>query len=374
MLHTAFARIALFRTSKTLSVWLALFCFGEGTISSAQESQPRAPDVRSQEKVWGLLQKVIAQYWDGSESKKTSSTNTIGNETNVEAAFRAASKLMPERLDLKFGVASALIGQALSTNGQRLETKVREALVIYGEIQNLDTNGFEGPLLFGAYARALGDTNASESVLQGLLTRQPDRTKAYLQKFERIDLLLQMTPMLSPRSIPSEERIDAIVVLGAGLETNGLMKPKLKRRLKQCLKLARIHPDTPIVLTGGNPKAGITEAYAMCRWRLKKGISKKRLWIEDKARDTVENALYTSAILQKLQVSQAILVTSASHMRRGLADLEEACLQRGLRIRWSNLAAKNKGDLDSDKEQERLGIYRDVLRTSGLWAFPGIRR
>ncbi|HZR20295.1 MAG TPA: YdcF family protein [Verrucomicrobiae bacterium] len=358
----------------TLSVWLSLLCLVTIANSNAQERQARIADAQTQENVWALLQKVIAEHWNGGESKTTSSTNTSGSETNVEGAFRAASKLMPERLDLKFGVASALIGQALGTNGQRLETKVREALVIYQEIENLDTNGFEAPLLFGAYARALGDTNASESVLQGLLVREPDRTRDYLQKFERIDRLLQTTPVVSPRSIPSEDRIDAIVVLGAGLETNGLMKTKLIRRLKQCLKLARMHPDTPIILTGGNPKDGITEAYAMRRWCLKKGISKKRLWLEDKARDTVENALYTSVILQKLQVSQVTLVTSVSHMRRGLADLDEACLQRGLKIHWSDLAARTKGDVELDKEQERLGIYRDVLRISGLWSFPGIQR
>jgi uncharacterized SAM-binding protein YcdF (DUF218 family) len=355
-----------------LSLWLTLACAGIGSTGSAQETRPIPIDARSQEKVWDLLQKVLAD-WNG-ESKSKSTTNNSGNDTNVQAAFRAASQLMPDRLDLRFGLASSLISQALGTNGQRLELKVKEALAVYREIENLDTNGFDAPLLFSAYTRVIGDTNASESALRLLLTQDSKRAGEYLARFERIDRLLQIVPDEMATPLPNEDKGYAIVVLGAGLETNGTMKAKLVRRLKQCLKLARIHPDAPIILTGGNPKAGVTEAFAMCRWCLKRGVSRNRLWLEDKAKDTVENALYTSAILQKLGVTQATVVTSFSHMRRGLADLDEACLQRGLQIHWFNLAARTKGELALDKEQERLGIYRDVLRTSGLWAFPGIRR
>lgn len=112
----------------------------------------------------------------------------------------------------------------------------------------------------------------------------------------------------------------------------------------------------------------------MRSWCLKKGIRKTRLWIDDEARDTVENALFVSALLQKFAVTDVTVVTSTSHLRRGLADLQEACLQKGLSIRFHHIASKTKGDKDLDPTQERLGVYRDALRLSGLWAFPGLRR
>jgi len=118
----------------------------------------------------------------------------------------------------------------------------------------------------------------------------------------------------------------------------------------------------------------VTEAYIMSLWYAKRGISRKRLYLEDQARDTVENALFSSAILQRLGVTHVTVVTSSSHIRRGLAVLQEACLQRGLILQFQNLAAKTKGEAEFDREQERLAVYRDVMRASGLWAFPGLRR
>ena len=107
---------------------------------------------------------------------------------------------------------------------------------------------------------------------------------------------------------------------------------------------------------------------------MNKGIASKRLYLEGQAKDTVGNALFSSAILQSLGVTHVTLVTSSSHVGRGLADLQEACHQRGLELEYENLAAKAKGEVDLDKEQERVGIYRDLMRISGLWAFPGMQR
>ena len=109
-------------------------------------------------------------------------------------------------------------------------------------------------------------------------------------------------------------------------------------------------------------------------WLTKKGIRGTRFILEDRAKDTVENALYSSEILQRLGVTHVTLVTSASHVRRGLVGLQEACLQRGLRIQYADLAAAGKGEAPLDPEQERLGVYRDLMRVSGLWDIPGIRR
>ena len=347
---------------------------GSNSATWAQTPTTGTLDGVAQEKTWQLLQKVIGEYWNGGESKSDGATNSKASDTNVEAAFREASKLMPERLDLRFAIASALVSQAVGTNGERLELKVKEALGMYREIQGLETNGFDAPLLLAAYSRAIGETNTSELALARLVESYPERTREYAQRFDRIDLLLQLTPSEKPEATFAREPRHAIVVLGAGLETNGTMKPKLLGRLGRALRLARMYPDAPVILSGGNQKGGITEAYAMRMWCLRKGIPGRRLVLEDKARDTVENAIFTSVLLQKLGVRGVTLVTSVSHMRRALADFEEACQQRGLDIRFDNLASKTKGEEELDQGQERLEVYRDVLRTSGLWAFPGIRR
>jgi uncharacterized SAM-binding protein YcdF (DUF218 family) len=176
---------------------------------------------------------------------------------------------------------------------------------------------------------------------------------------------------LSRDGLPSKQH--AIVVLGAGLETNGTVKPKLVSRLREALKLARAYPSAPIILTGGNQKGGITESYAMRQWLLRHGVSEKRLHLEDIAKDTVGNALYSATILEKLKVTDVTVVTSVSHMRRGLADLNEACLAKGLHLHLANLAAATEEPM-LDPKAERIGVYRDVMRISGIWAYPGISR
>jgi hypothetical protein len=335
------------------------------SLAFASDPQPTCVDAETQEKVARLLQTVMHH---------PGATNDPAYYTNVETAFREASKLMPCRLDLRFGTASALLLQGLQTNGPQLEMKVKGGLGVYQELQALDTNGFDAPLLYAAYNRALGETNASETALRALMAVHPERTSEYIQRFSRVDRILQSTPNLTANELMPGDRFHAIVVLGAGLETNGTMKAKLEGRLSQSLKLARLYPHAPIILTGGNQKNGVTEAYTMSQWLLRRGIARSRLFLEDQARDTVGNALFSTTILQRLRVTHVTLVTSSSHMRRGLADLQEACLQRGLLLQYDNLAANTKGEKDLDALQERVGTYRDVLRISGLWSFPGIQQ
>ena len=353
-------------------VALALF-FWPG-IGFTTEPGATVIDAPTQEKVAQLLQTVIQDYWNADETKNATLTNTPAISTNVEAAFRNASKLMPDRLDLRFGIASALVGQAIQTNGQQLQIKLKGALQVYQEIASLDTNGFDAPILYAAYARALGETNESQNAINGLMILHPQRTTEYVRKFDLIDRVLQLRPDEKARRNVPKHTHTAIVVLGAGLETNGTIKAKLAGRLEQARKVARFYPRAPIILTGGNQKGGVTEAYVMSQWCLRKGIHAKRLILEDKARDTVENALFCSAILKRLGVNHATLVTSSNHIHRGLADFEEACRQHGLTIRFDTLTSRSRKETDLDAQQERVGIYRDVLRASGLWAFPGLRR
>ncbi len=338
-------------------------------VGFAGEPQPVVIKAEAQEKVAQLLQAVIENSWSSGAG-----TNTALHYSSVEAVLRAASKLMPSRLDLRFGIASSLLSQAIQTNGLPLEIKVKDALRVYQEIQTLDPTGFEAPILYAAYTRAIGETNASETAITGLKEAHPQRTQDFLQRFERADRILQIDANLTPSRTMSKDQYHAVVVLGAGLETNGTMKAKLVARLEQALKLARMYPGAPIILTGGNQKSGVTEAYTMSLWLAKRGIPRKQLILEDRARDTVENALYSAEILQKLGATHVTLVTSASHVRRGLVDLQEACLQRGLSLQYDTLAARTRSDTDLDKEQERVGVYRDLMRVSGLWAYPGIQR
>jgi uncharacterized SAM-binding protein YcdF (DUF218 family) len=367
------AQLERLKLARVLPYLLVLFLIFWAWFATADEPRPGAVNAQSQEKVARILQAVLQHYWESGDGTNAPGTNWVANYTNVETAFREASKLMPERMDLRFGIASLLISQALQTNGPALEIKVAEALRAYQEIWALDTNSFDAPILYAAYARAIGETNASNATLDSVMRLYPQRATEYLSKFRLVDLLFEKPPLEALGNIMPRDKRHAIVILGAGLETNGTIKSKLSSRLHQGLKLARTYKAAPIILTGGNQKSGVTEAYVMARWLLNCGISKKRLYLEDQSKDTVGNAAFSSLILQSLGVTHVTLVTSNSHMRRALTDFQEACFQRGLKLQYDCAPVKTS-EADLDQEQERVGVYRDLLRSSGIWSFPGIQR
>jgi len=139
------------------------------------------------------------------------------------------------------------------------------------------------------------------------------------------------------------------------------------------LAAARANPAATIVVTGGQPQAGVTEADAMMRWLVAHGVDRARVEIEDKARDTVDNALNSAVRIARIQPDGVLLVTSASHMRRARALMEAALVQQGLEAPLSTLVAPD-GTSGPPSHDERLAIYRDVLRVSGVWAYPGLQR
>jgi hypothetical protein len=361
-----------FRPYGTIFVWLAL-CgpFWADLAATAEQTMAQAVSAESQERVAELIQNALVAYRADSTLTNGPTSSPSGTYTNIEASFRQASTLMPDRLDLRFGIASALIGQAIQTNSQ-FDLKMKSALKVYQDIHALDTNGFQAAVLYAAYTRAIGETNASESTITQLVAVHPQKTRAYLETFRRVAEILRTTPNEQPQTTMPMSRDHAIVVLGAGLETNGTMKPKLLGRLQQGLLLAKLYPEAPVLVTGGNQKRGVTEAYAMSLWFMNEGISTNRLYLEDQAKDTVGNAVRCCGILQKLGITHVTLVTSASHIRRALADFEEAALCQGLLLKIAHLVSKDEPDIDEGRE--RVAIYRDVMRTSGIWAFPGIQR
>jgi hypothetical protein len=351
-------------------IWLVLALSTKLLVAVDHGIEALSVSAQDQARIAELIQNALGPYRDRSWTSGAA-IEASAVLTNIEANFRRASDLMPNRLDLRFGIASALLGQALQTNSP-FELKVTAALRVYQEIEALDPRGFEAPLLYAAYSRAIHETNASEAALNRLAVNYSERARAYLEKFRRVDEILQREFNDQPQGTMPTNSCHAIAVLGAALETNGTIKGKLVGRLERALILATLYPDAPIILTGGNQRNGITEAYAMRSWLLNGGVCDNRIHLEDQARDTVGNAIYSTRLLKELGVTHVTLVTGVSHLPRALADFEEAGRETGLWLEYSNLVSTGEPELDP--ERERLAIYRDVIRTSGIWAFPGIQR
>jgi uncharacterized SAM-binding protein YcdF (DUF218 family) len=118
-----------------------------------------------------------------------------------------------------------------------------------------------------------------------------------------------------------------IISLGGALDT--VVSPvrhevglnEAAERMTALAELARRFPNARIVFSGGSGRLifkGATEAELAERLFLSFGIAKERITLEDKSRDTDENALFTRDIVKPKPGERWLLVTSAHHMPRAI--------------------------------------------------------
>ena len=112
----------------------------------------------------------------------------------------------------------------------------------------------------------------------------------------------------------------AFVVLGYALE-NGEMTEELKGRCDAAAAAALSFPDSILICSGGasgdNNPEGRTEAGLMKAYLTQTcGIAPERIFIDERAQTTAENAVNTLAILRQNGIETMTLVTSAYHQPR----------------------------------------------------------
>ncbi len=118
-------------------------------------------------------------------------------------------------------------------------------------------------------------------------------------------------------------RKHAFVVLGYALE-NGEMKDELIGRCDTAAAAARTFPDAIIVCSGGatgkNNPLNRTEAGLMKEYLVDEcAIDPDRIFIDESAMTTAENAWNSLAILREQGAETITIITSAYHMLRGMA-------------------------------------------------------
>lgn len=132
-------------------------------------------------------------------------------------------------------------------------------------------------------------------------------------------------------------RADYVLVLGAGIRGEQI-PPLLEKRLDCALEYLKTYPDSQTILSGGQGRGEtISEAEAMKRYLLKRGIAESRIIVEDQATSTFENIKYTQSILnQKGAVKNArlIIISNDFHLFRA------TMLARELGLYASRLACR----------------------------------
>ena len=127
-----------------------------------------------------------------------------------------------------------------------------------------------------------------------------------------------------PTAATKDFRKPAIVILGYGLNPDGSMQMNLRRRVLTGLTVAQFFPQSPIIVTGGNPKNGRTEAAQMRQMLVMLGIPDSRIIVEDKANSTVQNARFSVPLAKKAGTTGIIVVTSSTHQDRADGNFADA--------------------------------------------------
>jgi uncharacterized SAM-binding protein YcdF (DUF218 family) len=131
------------------------------------------------------------------------------------------------------------------------------------------------------------------------------------------------------KAAPSElDGAAGIIVLGGAIGTMGPpgSEPKLNEaadRMTEAVRLANLYPSVPLIFSGGNgelfPSGRETEAEVARRFFAQFHIEAPHLRLEDKSRNTAENAAFSAKLLQPQPLQKWVLITSAFHMPRASA-------------------------------------------------------
>lgn len=136
---------------------------------------------------------------------------------------------------------------------------------------------------------------------------------------------------------------DAVIVLGAGIRGDRVTVP-LAYRLNAAIEYHKKNPDAVIVVTGGQGfQETITEAEAMEKYLLRKGVNPDKIIKEEKATSTNENMRFTKEILDEHFEGEysVVVVTNNFHIYRGvqIAKIEgfENVYRKHAGLKWYNI-------------------------------------
>ncbi|MFL2140873.1 ElyC/SanA/YdcF family protein [Ruoffia sp. FAM 26254] len=339
-----------------------------------EQVQNNAP---TQERLDALVDIAMHYYWYGgdlnvAEEEFFQGITLHGDYDVVEESFRQATIIDPLDTDLRRSLAAA----------QVLQNDLPEALNTLEEIQNTDEENFEATLLHAVYSKVSGDDETFDEGFDRLAEIDEERAEDYQALIGSIEEIKDTDfNTEAPETLPEENH--TFITLGYALSDEGEMEETLIERLNVTLEAAEAYPNSHLIVTGGVPKAGNTEAELMADWLVENGIDEERISQDPLATDTVENALFSMDIVQNEGFEDITLITSASHMRRALVTFNEAnrllleMADEETEREFTNIVYM---DYDSEEEaydittEEDMSTHRDALRTSGIWQFPGRQR
>jgi uncharacterized SAM-binding protein YcdF (DUF218 family) len=124
--------------------------------------------------------------------------------------------------------------------------------------------------------------------------------------------------VLHHTTLSPEERADTLIVLGCRLygDVPSLL---LKYRLDKALELYAAGMAGEVIVSGAMGEGEtVTEAYAMKKYLVERGVPAELIHMEDRSHNTYENLKYSQEIMQNNGLATAIIVSNDFHIFRSL--------------------------------------------------------
>ncbi len=130
--------------------------------------------------------------------------------------------------------------------------------------------------------------------------------------------------------IPHRRDFDYVIIHGAGIKKDGTVTKLLADRCDKAIEIYRKDPTSPyLVPSGGQGSDEVcSEAEAMRKYLVSKGIPKDKILLEDKSKTTMENVTFSKNLIEKRPGRKyTALVTSNYHIYRAMRYAKRAQLK-----------------------------------------------
>ena len=137
--------------------------------------------------------------------------------------------------------------------------------------------------------------------------------------------IINLTLILNPAVVGTNEKADHVILLGGGISKDGVLPKSVMSRVEKAAEYLNKNPDSICVVTGGTldwlPYA---EAPELKHQLVLAGVAPDRILVEDQAKDTIQNfqlsckmlAEFKHATTQEILQTPTAVVTSRFHLRR----------------------------------------------------------
>ena len=152
---------------------------------------------------------------------------------------------------------------------------------------------------------------------------------------------------------------DVVIVLGAGVNVDRVSRP-LAHRLYAAIDYWERNPNAYIIVCGGlGNRAIITEAEAMSRFLVARGIPQEKILLEEMSTSTYENLVFAKEILEEHFQGdfRAVVITNDFHIYRAVQ------MARGIGLDVSRVGAH------TDWYSILVNYLREMLAVTHFWVF-----